>query len=322
MRIKSILLTLVVFMAVFIGISAILQDQLSRGYIEQAAATQAALIKTGALVDEVRMLQIDFKWQVQAFKDVLLRGKDPELLEKYKEEYESNLTRVAAEIGSVSSQMQTAEYGPIVETVNRLSESHKLVSSKYSGAIDLYTQLISGKTGGNGLAADEAVRGIDRQLTADIDSIAGFVRKQNEANSLAAAKAALQMHGAVSSKLYLISASLIVITVVFGMFTIRRVMSVLGAEPLVLRDVAERISEGDLTATIPQHDQEDETSLASQLLLMQMKMRSLVIGIHGEAKGALERARSGANLEDVILDLRALSKSMRKFKTSAIEETL
>ena len=79
---------------------------------------------------------------------------------------------------------------------------------------------------------------------------------------------------------------------------------------------------GDLTATIPQHNLQDETSLASQLLLMQMKMRSLVIGIHGEAKGALERARSGADIEDVVLDLRALSKSMRKFKTSAIEETL
>lgn len=320
MKIKSILLVLILFIAVFIGLSAILQDQLSKGFINQAATTQAALIKTGALVDDVRLLQIDFKWQVQAFKDILLRGKDPELFEKYKNEYDANSKRVIAAIDNLSNQTQSAEYAPIAETVKRLSGDHKSVTAKYDEAIVLYTQLISSKAG-NGLAADEIVRGIDRQLTADIDSVAGFVRKQNEANSQAAAKAAMQMHEELSIKLYMISASLIVLMLAVGMFTIRLVMSVLGAEPVVLRNVAEKISGGDLTATIPSHDMDNETSLASQLLLMQMKMRSLVIGIHEETKGALERARSGASLEEVVNDMRALSKSMRKFKTSAGEET-
>lgn len=320
MKIRTILATLVVSVAVFIGISAILQDRLSKGFIDHAAATQEALVRTSALQDDLRVLQIDFKWQVQAFKDILLRGKDPELLQKYKKEYDSNLNRVATEIEQVSSLLPVAEYSPIADTVRQLAESHKSVSAKYSGAIDIYEHLLAAKAGGEGLSADVAVRGVDRQLTADIDTIASFVRKQNEANVQAAAQAASHMHAAVASKVYAVAALLIALVVGAGAYAMRLVMSVLGAEPVVLRNVAESISNGDLTATIPAHDTENESSLASQLLLMQMKMRSLVIGIHEEAKGAIERARSGANLDQVVDDMRSLSKSMRRFKTSVIEE--
>jgi len=319
MKIKSILLTLIISMALFIALSALLQDQLSKGFIEQAAATQAELVKTSALVDDVRQLQLDFKWQVQAFKDILLRGRDPDLFEKYRSEYKANMGKVAARIGNVSAAMQSAEYASLADTLKRISDGHKSVSAKYSGAIDIYEHMTS-KGGGHGLEADVAVRGIDRELTADIDSLASFVRKQNEANAAAAAQTAAHMHGAVASKVYAVAALLIVLVVGAGLYALRLVMSVLGAEPHVLRSVAESISNGDLTATIPAHDTENESSLASQLLLMQMKMRSLVIGIHEEAKAALDRARGGAAMEEIVDDMRSLSKSMRKFKTSALEE--
>ncbi len=320
MKIKSILLTFIISMAVFIGMSAVLQDLLSKGFIDHASATQAALVKTSALADDVRVLQLDFKWQVQAFKDVVLRGKDPDLYERYRKEYESNLQKVAAAIENIAAATQSAEYAPIAETAKRLAEIHKSVSAKYSAAIDMYAQVVHGKGGGNGLAADEAVRGIDRQLTADIDSVAFFVRKQNEANVQAAAEAAEHMHAAVASKLYAVAALLMALVIAAGMYAMRKVMSLLGAEPTVLRNVAESISNGDLTATITGHDTENESSLASQLLLMQMKMRSLVIGIHEEAKAALDRARAGASLDEIVDDMRSLSKSMRKFKTSALDE--
>ncbi len=322
MKIKSILLVLILSMVIFIGLSAFLQDRLSKGFVDQAAVTQSAFIKTGALVDDLRLLQIAFKWQVQAFKDVVLRGKDPDLLFRYKSEFDANDGRVKAAIENVTNQMQSAEYAPVAETLKQLFEEHKLVSSKYSDAIVLYTQIINGNAGGNGLAADVAVRGIDRQLTAEIDSIAGFVRKQNEINSVAASQAAAQMRKELSSKLYMVSVALIAFVLIAGLFVIQKVMSVLGAEPVVLRNVAEKISDGDLTTNIPSHDLDNESSLASHLLLMQMKVRSLVIGIHDEAKGALERARNGGSMEEMINDVRALSKSMRKFKTGAGEQTL
>lgn len=319
MKIRTILLALIGVVALFTGLSAFLQDRLSEGLIDEAAATQAAFVKTSALQDEVRTVQIDFKWQVQSFKDVLLRGKDLSLWERYKSEYGANLSRVAGGIASISGELQAAEYAPIAETVKRLSEQHKVVSAKYNEALDLYTKLINEKPG-NALAADEAVRGIDRPLTTDLDTIAAFVRARNEANAAAAAKAASSMRGEVSLKIYGVAALLAVLVVIAGMYATHLVMSELGAEPLVLRDVAERISGGDLTTTIPSHDLDNESSLASHLLLMQMKMRSLVVGIRDETKGALDRARRGASLEEVVEDMRALSKSMRKFKTGAGEE--
>jgi methyl-accepting chemotaxis protein len=321
MKIKTILLSLILVMAGFVGLSVFLQDRLSRGLVEQATKTQEALIKTGALVDNVRQLQINFKWQIQAFKDVLLRGKDAALFAKYKEEYEANLGKVTAEIGEISRQMQSAEYAPVAEVVKRLAEDHKAVTAQYSAAIEMYSKLTSENPKESGLAADVTVRGIDRQLTADIDKIAQFARERNEANAKAASEVAAKMQGEMSSQLYLVAAVLAVILVLAGAYASRSVMSVLGAEPVELRHVAEKISSGDLTATIDAHDADNESSLASQILLMQMKMRSLVIGIREEAKGALDRAREGAGTEEVVNDLRALSKSMRKFKTSAAEES-
>ena len=315
MRIKTILFTFVFSMAGFAGLSAVMQEQLSRGLIEDAAKTQAALIKTSALVDEVRVLQLDFKWQVQAFKDVLLRGKDPELLARYRGEYEANLSKVAADIEKVSSQVQSTEFAPVLATVRRLAEDHKAVTAKYSEAIAVYVKLIGEKKPGDGLAADLTVRGIDRQLTADIDRIAVYARQQNEANAQAASAAALKMHDEMSIKLYLVAGILALLIAVAGIFAASRIMAVLGSEPVVLREVAEKISNGDLTTAISTHSPDDDSSLAAHLLLMQMKMRSLVIGIHEEAKGALDRARAGAGMEETINDLRALSKSVRKFKT-------
>lgn len=322
MKIKSILLALILSMVGFAGLSAVLQDQLSKGLIDHAAATQEALIKTGALVDEVRLVQLDFKWQVQAFKDVLLRGRDPELLSRYRGEYEGNMNKVAAEIEKISGHMRSAEFGPVAGTVKRLADDHKAVTQQYSAALDVYVKLIGEKkSAGDAMAAaDGAVRGIDRQLTTDIDSIASFVRQQNESNAQAAAAAATKMHGEVSSKLYLVAGLLIMLIAGAGIFAISRIMLVLGSEPVVLREVAEKISNGDLTTTIASHNPDDEHSLAAQLLLMQMKMRSLVIGIHEEARSALDRARGGAGVDEIIDDLRALSKSVRKFKTGVAAE--
>lgn len=293
MKIRSILLALIGVVAIFIGLSAFLQDRLSKGLIDEASARQAAFVKTSALEDEVRRVQLDFKWQVQAFKDILLRGKDLALWERYKNEYASNLSKVAGGIASISGQLQSAEYAPLAETVKRLSDDHRLVSAKYSGALDLYTKLVNEKSAANVLAADEAVRGIDRPLVTDLDAIAAFVRDQNEANAAAAANAASRMRGDVAFKIYGVAAVLVLLVIGAGMYATHLIMSKLGAEPTVLQEVAERISGGDLTTTIPSHNMDNESSLASHLLLMQMKIRSLVVGIRAETKGALDRRGRG-----------------------------
>ncbi len=322
MKVKNVLLALIVFVATSIGLSVFLQDMLSRGLIDEAAETQQALVRTAALADDVRLLQIDFKWQVQAFKDILLRGKDPDLFARHKNEYDANLNKVAVAIPGISGRMQSEEYAPVADAVKRLAEDHKLVSTRYSEAIDTYAKLLGKSGAAAGLAADEPVRGIDRQLTADIDTLASFTRKLTAGNAAAAAEQAAKRHAHIALKLYLVAAVLIVLVIIAGLYVMRLVMSALGAEPLLLRDVAEKIATGDLTTTIPAHDADNESSLASHLLLMQMKMRSLVTGIRDETKGALERARRGARLEDVVEDMRALSKSMRRFKTGATEELL
>ncbi len=266
------------------------------------------------------MLQIDFKWQVQAFKDVLLRGKSLDLWEKHKNEFDSNAQKVASGIASITARLQSPEYSAIAESVSRLAEEHKQVTAKYAAAMDLYMKAVSERSGNAAGAADEAVRGIDRSLNADVYAIADFVRQQSVANAAAAAKTVSQIRSEASVKIYVVAAMLVLLVVGAGLYAMRAVMAVLGAEPHVLRDVAEKISAGDLTTTISSHDADNEASLASQLLLMQMKMRSLVIGIRDETKGALDRARRGAGHEEIVDDIRALSKSIRKFKTGAAEE--
>jgi len=107
--------------------------------------------------DLARVTQVDFKKQVQEWKDILLRGHDADDLGKYTRLFHDAEARVQENALSLSQQIQdpTAR-----QLMGEFVLAHRALGKKYQEAYDAYV--------GGGFdfkAADRIVRGMDRQPT-------------------------------------------------------------------------------------------------------------------------------------------------------------
>lgn len=134
------------------------------GQTRSLVASYDDLLKTSARqADLARVTQVDFKKQVQEWKDILLRGHTPEDLTKYTKLFRDAETRVHANALALSRQVQDPEASRLLgEFIAR----HDVLGKKYQGAYDLYVgRDFDFKT------ADKMVRGMDRQPTDLFDQV-------------------------------------------------------------------------------------------------------------------------------------------------------
>lgn len=122
------------------------------------------LLKTSARqADLARVTQVDFKKQVQEWKDILLRGHAPEDLTKYTQLFKDAEARVHANALALSRQIQDPEAARLLgEFIAR----HDVLGKKYQEAYDLFVSRDF-----DFQAADRMVRGMDRQPTDLFDQV-------------------------------------------------------------------------------------------------------------------------------------------------------
>jgi len=114
--------------------------------------------------DDARVLQVNFKKQVQEWKDLLIRGHKYEDFQKYQKQFgeqEATVRKMAEEL----------EKGVTDEDANKQLDAfvaaHKAMGEKYHAAMDKFGEGHGADVG----AADAMVKGQDRPPTAAIDSI-------------------------------------------------------------------------------------------------------------------------------------------------------
>jgi methyl-accepting chemotaxis protein/methyl-accepting chemotaxis protein-1 (serine sensor receptor) len=109
-------------------------------------------------------MQVTFKKEVQAWKDLLLRGHDPENLKKYAEEFHVAAGE-ANQIGmSLKAQVSEADVGALLQD---FLSAHAAVGIKYDAALEVFTQA----KGLNAQEADKMVKGQDRAAADLVDKI-------------------------------------------------------------------------------------------------------------------------------------------------------
>ncbi|MFI5304670.1 MAG: methyl-accepting chemotaxis protein [Nitrospiria bacterium] len=121
-------------------------------------------------MDEARLMQVNFKKQVQAWKDILLRGYDPEKLKKYSEEFtllEKTVSQNAEDLhkNNLDDDNRTQ--------LEKFTEAHTTLGQNYRTALATFTD---GK-GNDSKSADQMVSGQDRVPT---DLIDGIVQNLNQ----------------------------------------------------------------------------------------------------------------------------------------------
>jgi|HubBroStandDraft_1064217.scaffolds.fasta_scaffold00370_25 methyl-accepting chemotaxis protein len=125
------------------------------------------------LQDRARVMQLTFKKQVQAWKDTLLRGSDPESLKKYKGEFLS----LDAEVQKEGQEAKGLTLDPAIQSqIDAFLNAHVELGKQYNAALLQFEK----SHGRDFRRADAALKGKDRPVTDAIDQIVDAVNSDTK----------------------------------------------------------------------------------------------------------------------------------------------
>ncbi|MFJ2483435.1 methyl-accepting chemotaxis protein [Pseudomonas sp. NPDC087598] len=130
-------------------------------------------LHTSQLIDEANL---QFKVQVQEWKNVLLRGKQPADLAKYWGQFEDRQRDVQNILGELASQKGIEP--SLKSRIERLREEHRQLGNAYQKGRDAYVAAGSDPTAG-----DTAVKGVDRAASDQMSELVSELRKQGTEQS-------------------------------------------------------------------------------------------------------------------------------------------
>lgn len=268
--------------------------QLNQTSVTYTQAVQAAL-EDERLLGEVHS---EFKTQVQEWKNVLLRGKDPQQLDKYWTSFQKHEQQVATTTKKLLAALPEGEARTIVE---QFMQAHAKMSQGYRTGFDAFKSANFESSAG-----DAAVKGMDRApsdlLRAVVDKI-GDMSKSSVANAEASRKQATLL------SLVLMLAGLagaIVAGVKVSRSITRPLHEVVG--------VAKHVASGDLTSDIAATTHDENGEMLQALKDMNDSLASIIIQVRN-ATDAI--ATASAQIAARNLDL----SSRTEQQAGALEQT-
>ncbi len=130
-------------------------------------------LHTSQLIEEANL---QFKAQVQEWKNVLLRGKQPQDLSKYWTQFEDRQRDVQSILGQLAS--QSGIDGQLKTRIEHLREEHRALGTAYQKGRDAYVA-----AGADPTAGDQAVKGVDRATSEQMSELVSELRKQGTEQS-------------------------------------------------------------------------------------------------------------------------------------------
>ncbi len=129
-----------------------------------------ALLSTSVQAErEVSHLNLSFKTQVQEWKNVLLRGKDPEKLQKYWEQFTVLHKEIQTKGALLVNVLPNDDSKKLLQDFLR---SHQAMYAKYEAGLNAFKAADFDPSAG-----DKAVTGIDREPTKMLSDAASFINK-------------------------------------------------------------------------------------------------------------------------------------------------
>lgn len=124
------------------------------------------LSDTSRLIDGARQAQVEFKIQVQDWKNLLLRGQNARDFATYTERFARQSEKVKAELTEIAS---SPELPPALKSeIESIISSHDELLLRYREAMQQYFTNDQNSI----FAVDRSVRGVDQKLNSRIDAIA------------------------------------------------------------------------------------------------------------------------------------------------------
>jgi methyl-accepting chemotaxis protein len=225
--------------------------------------------------DLSRRAQLDFKIQVQEWKNVLIRGEDAELYEKHLRAFNERAAKVKQHLSELGAQAKVI--GLPATLADKAIAEHDELDRRYLEALKGHDM----KNAASADIIDKVVRGIDRAATDHIDELVKQVQDRGdhlaaETTKAAAAEKKLLVAGLLALALFAGAVSAVV-----GSLTILAITRRLQRATTFARTIAA----GDLTAQV-EVGREDELG---QLLHSMREM-------NGSLASIVDRVRSSAEM--------------------------
>ncbi|HDR8926347.1 TPA: HAMP domain-containing protein [Burkholderia vietnamiensis] len=212
---------------------------------------------------------IEFKLQVQEWKDTLLRGKQPEMLDKYWHAFETRERAVDTLAAQLVKQLPPGDSRTLVE---QFARAHAAMGDGYRRGFDAFKA-----AGFEPSAGDAAVAGVDRTPAALLERAAKVIAEQSAAVSAQASRDAS----------YASVTSVVLMLIVLG-------IAMIGAflfSRAILRPLdravacAQAVAGGDLTRTVDAAGRDEIADLLRALQTMQASLSEVVheVRTHAEA---------------------------------------
>lgn len=190
-----------------------------------------ALLNTSVRdMDRARLIQLEFKKQVQEWKDILLRGHNPQDLSKYTLQFHNESDTVASEAAALAREAVDPEARDLLQQFLR---AHRAMNEKYEQAYAIY---VNGHA--DFKAADKIVRGQDRAPTILFDQVVQRLdARLRAAIEIQEASARKQLTVAIA-----MAGGLLGIICALGLLTVRSVLKRIES----LRAISDRIAHADI----------------------------------------------------------------------------
>ncbi len=147
------------------------------GYIQSVTEKNITEVEEHAKgMNLSRSAQVDFKTQVQEFKNSLIRGQNPEAFAKYVKAFDEQSEKVDKNLRALSELMADMPEKDIVALPTAALEHHIEVTKKYRAALQAYQS----DNVASIFTVDALVKGIDRSFIDDVDKLVAFNQSEIE----------------------------------------------------------------------------------------------------------------------------------------------
>ncbi|NTZ06864.1 methyl-accepting chemotaxis protein [Burkholderia metallica] len=241
---------------------------------------------------------VQFKLQVQEWKDTLLRGKQPEKLDRYWQAFQTRERTVDSLAAQLVRRLPAGESRSLVEQFMR---AHAMMGDGYRRGLDAFKA-----AGFEPSAGDAAVAGVDREPAALLERAAQTIAAESAAVSAKASRDA-QQATTVSLALMLVVLGVAMV----GAFLFSRAI----LRPLD-RAVAcaQAVAGGDLTRDVDASGQDEIAHLLRALQTMQTSLSRVVLEVRTHAEAV---ATASAQIASGNHDLSSRTES----QAASLEET-
>ncbi|MES2126090.1 MAG: methyl-accepting chemotaxis protein [Pseudomonadota bacterium] len=255
-------------------------------------------------MDTARTAQVEFKIQVQEWKNILLRGNDPAQLEKYTAAFKKSGDTTRAELNKVSGLL--AKQGMRTPLVDEALKELETLNTNYLNALQKYDSA----NADSAHVVDALVKGMDRPPTKKIDEIVAFIQEQSRTVTANMGK---EKQAAEKSAIVLLLGTLAATAVLGAVIMLWMVRSITNPLDEAVR-IAETVAAGDLSGDIIATGQDEIGTLLRALKNMHDSLGEIVgkvrAGSDAIAVASSEIARGNMDLS-----------SRTEEQASSLEET-